>query len=116
MANSLGGRPGRGALPVSLQPAPAAIDVRALNPGRGRHRVPRPPSRSVPHNPRMSMAPVHPLTIMPVVAANLIGSLSGRLLLGRLYGVDIRTQGSGNAGGTESRFARARRLHRERRG
>jgi len=34
--------------------------------------------------------------------AYLLGSLSGSLLLGRLRGVDIRTQGSGNAGGTNA--------------
>jgi glycerol-3-phosphate acyltransferase PlsY len=34
--------------------------------------------------------------------AYLIGSVSGSLLLGRLRGVDIRTQGSGNAGGTNA--------------
>ncbi len=34
--------------------------------------------------------------------AYLAGSLSGALLLGRLYGVDIRTQGSGNAGGSNA--------------
>ena len=32
----------------------------------------------------------------------LLGSLSGSLLLGRLRGVDIRTLGSGNAGGTNA--------------
>lgn len=37
-----------------------------------------------------------------LLAAYLIGSLSGSLLLGRLRGVDIRTQGSGNAGGTNA--------------
>ena len=36
------------------------------------------------------------------LAAYLIGSLSGSLLLGKLRGVDIRTQGSGNAGGTNA--------------
>ena len=36
------------------------------------------------------------------LAAYLLGSLSGSLLLGRLRGVDIRTQGSGNAGGTNA--------------
>lgn len=36
------------------------------------------------------------------VAAYLLGSVSGSLLLGRLRGVDIRTQGSGNAGGTNA--------------
>jgi len=35
-----------------------------------------------------------------LLVAYLLGSLSGSLLLGRLRGVDIRTQGSGNAGGT----------------
>ena len=37
-----------------------------------------------------------------IVAAYLLGSLSGSLLLGRLRGVDIRTLGSGNAGGTNA--------------
>jgi glycerol-3-phosphate acyltransferase PlsY len=37
-----------------------------------------------------------------VTAAYLLGSLSGSLLLGRLRGVDIRTMGSGNAGGTNA--------------
>ena len=37
-----------------------------------------------------------------VLGAYLLGSLSGSLLLGRLRGVDIRTQGSGNAGGTNA--------------
>lgn len=37
-----------------------------------------------------------------VLAAYLLGSLSGSLLLGKLRGVDIRTQGSGNAGGTNA--------------
>jgi glycerol-3-phosphate acyltransferase PlsY len=34
--------------------------------------------------------------------AYLLGSVIGSLLLGRLRGVDIRTQGSGNAGGTNA--------------
>lgn len=37
-----------------------------------------------------------------VVVAYLLGSLSGSLLLGRWRGVDIRTRGSGNAGGTNA--------------
>ena len=37
-----------------------------------------------------------------VLLAYLLGSLSGSLLLGRLRGVDIRRQGSGNAGGTNA--------------
>ena len=37
-----------------------------------------------------------------VIVAYLLGSLNGALLLGRLRGVDIRTQGSGNAGGTNA--------------
>jgi len=32
----------------------------------------------------------------------LLGSISGSLVLGRLRGIDIRTQGSGNAGGTNA--------------
>ena len=37
-----------------------------------------------------------------LLGAYLLGSLSGSLLLGRLRGVDIRTLGSGNAGGTNA--------------
>jgi acyl phosphate:glycerol-3-phosphate acyltransferase len=37
-----------------------------------------------------------------VVVAYLIGAVSGSLLLGKLRGVDIRTQGSGNAGSTNA--------------
>ena len=37
-----------------------------------------------------------------LLLAYLLGSLSGSLLLGRLRGVDIRTMGSGNAGGTNA--------------
>jgi acyl phosphate:glycerol-3-phosphate acyltransferase len=37
-----------------------------------------------------------------ILIAYLLGSLSGSLLLGKLRGVDIRTQGSGNAGGTNA--------------
>lgn len=37
-----------------------------------------------------------------ILIAYLLGSLSGSLLLGRLRGVDIRTLGSGNAGGTNA--------------
>lgn len=39
---------------------------------------------------------------MLILVAYLLGSLSGSLLLGKLRGVDIRTQGSGNAGGTNA--------------
>ena len=37
-----------------------------------------------------------------IVLGYLLGSVSGSLLLGRLRGVDIRAQGSGNAGGTNA--------------
>lgn len=37
-----------------------------------------------------------------LLAAYLLGSLSGSLLLGRLRGVDVRKLGSGNAGGTNA--------------
>jgi glycerol-3-phosphate acyltransferase PlsY len=40
--------------------------------------------------------------IVTVVACYLLGSLSGSLLVGKLRGVDIREQGSGNAGGTNA--------------
>jgi glycerol-3-phosphate acyltransferase PlsY len=46
-----------------------------------------------------------PLTLtaaLVLIAAYLLGSLSGSLLLGRLRGVDIREHGSGNAGGTNA--------------
>jgi glycerol-3-phosphate acyltransferase PlsY len=39
---------------------------------------------------------------LKLLVAYLLGSLSGSLLLGRLRGVDIRNQGSGNAGGTNA--------------
>lgn len=42
------------------------------------------------------------MNLILVVVAYLLGSLSGSLLLGRLRGVDIRTMGSGNAGGTNA--------------
>ena len=43
------------------------------------------------------------LTVISLILiAYLLGSLSGSLLLGKLRGVDIRTQGSGNAGGTNA--------------
>lgn len=42
------------------------------------------------------------LIVGKLVFAYLLGSVSGSLLLGRLRGVDIRTLGSGNAGGTNA--------------
>lgn len=42
------------------------------------------------------------LIVLILLAAYLLGSLSGSLLLGRLRGVDIRRLGSGNAGGTNA--------------
>ncbi|MET0582476.1 MAG: glycerol-3-phosphate 1-O-acyltransferase PlsY [Pseudoxanthomonas sp.] len=46
--------------------------------------------------------PALALSFVLIFAAYLLGSLSGSLLLGRWRGVDIRTQGSGNAGGTNA--------------
>jgi acyl phosphate:glycerol-3-phosphate acyltransferase len=43
-----------------------------------------------------------PLLIAAIVLSYLLGSLSGSLLIGRVRGVDIRHQGSGNAGGTNA--------------
>jgi len=40
--------------------------------------------------------------VATIVVAYLIGSVSGSLLIGRFKGVDIRRQGSGNAGGTNA--------------
>lgn len=39
---------------------------------------------------------------LQLVVAYLLGSVNGSLVLGRWRGVDIRTQGSGNAGGTNA--------------
>ena len=39
---------------------------------------------------------------LKVLISYLLGSVNGSLLLGRLRGVDIRTMGSGNAGGTNA--------------
>ena len=46
--------------------------------------------------------PAPAVAVALIVLAYLLGSLSGSLLLGRWRGVDIRTQGSGNAGGTNA--------------
>jgi glycerol-3-phosphate acyltransferase PlsY len=40
--------------------------------------------------------------IIKIILSYLLGSISGSLLLGRLKKVDIRAQGSGNAGGTNA--------------
>jgi glycerol-3-phosphate acyltransferase PlsY len=43
------------------------------------------------------------VSVVAIVAAYLLGSVSGALLVGRLRGgIDIRTLGSGNAGGTNA--------------
>ncbi len=39
---------------------------------------------------------------LKVLISYLLGSINGSLVLGRLRGIDIRTQGSGNAGGTNA--------------
>jgi len=41
-------------------------------------------------------------SMLEILLSYLLGSLNGSLLLGRLSGVDIRTQGSRNAGGTNA--------------
>lgn len=41
-------------------------------------------------------------SVLAILAAYLLGSVSGSLVLGRLRQVDIREQGSGNAGGTNA--------------
>lgn len=40
--------------------------------------------------------------LVRMLVAYLLGSVNGALLIGRFRGVDIRTQGSGNAGGTNA--------------
>jgi glycerol-3-phosphate acyltransferase PlsY len=42
------------------------------------------------------------MTLLALTLAYLLGSISGSLLLGRVVGIDIRTRGSGNAGGTNA--------------
>nr|HPG93295.1 glycerol-3-phosphate acyltransferase [Dokdonella sp.] len=42
------------------------------------------------------------IVLAKLLLAYLLGSLSGSLLVGGLRGIDIRTQGSGNAGGTNA--------------
>ena len=42
------------------------------------------------------------IIVVKLLLAYVIGSISGSLILGRMRGVDIRTQGSGNAGGTNA--------------
>lgn len=42
------------------------------------------------------------MTLIVLLGAYLLGSVSGSLLLGRWRGVDVRTLGSGNAGGTNA--------------
>lgn len=52
--------------------------------------------------PILSLAVPEPRSLALLAAAYAIGSVSGSLTLGKLRGVDIRTQGSGNAGGTNA--------------
>jgi glycerol-3-phosphate acyltransferase PlsY len=42
------------------------------------------------------------LVVLKIIAAYLLGSINGSLVLGRSMGVDIREEGSGNAGGTNA--------------
>lgn len=46
--------------------------------------------------------PAHLIPILVLVAAYLLGSVSGGVVLGRLRGFDIREHGTGNAGGTNA--------------
>ena len=48
------------------------------------------------------MSDIFVCELVILVLAYLLGSISGSLLLGRFRGVDIRKQGSGNAGGTNA--------------
>ena len=40
--------------------------------------------------------------IINIILSYLLGSISGSMILGKIKGVDIRTMGSGNAGGTNA--------------
>ena len=42
------------------------------------------------------------VAILKIVVSYLLGSVNGSLVLGRFIGADIRTEGSGNAGGTNA--------------
>ena len=57
----------------------------------------------------MTITTLAGLTLL-IIAAYLLGSLSGSLLLGRVYRLDIRQSGSGNAGGTNALRARGWRF------
>lgn len=48
------------------------------------------------------MSDIFTFDLVILIVAYLLGSISGSLLLGRFRGVDIRKQGSGNAGGTNA--------------
>ena len=43
-----------------------------------------------------------PLISLPIILSYLMGSISGSLILGKIKNIDIRTMGSGNAGGTNA--------------
>ena len=62
------------------------------------------PSQSSPDSIRTVLTTLPPalVTALVLLLAYLLGSLSGSLMLGRLRGVDVRTLGSGNAGGTNA--------------
>jgi len=40
--------------------------------------------------------------LLNIIISYLLGSISGSMVLGKVYGLDIRTMGSGNAGGTNA--------------
>ena len=40
--------------------------------------------------------------IIPVIAAYLLGNISPSIILGKLHGIDIKKEGSGNAGTTNA--------------
>ena len=42
------------------------------------------------------------IQIIPIILSYLLGSISGSMVLGKLKKIDIRTMGSGNAGGTNA--------------
>ena len=62
------------------------------------------PSQFLPDSIRTVLTTLPPalVTALVLLLAYLLGSLSGSLMLGRLRGVDVRTLGSGNAGGTNA--------------
>jgi glycerol-3-phosphate acyltransferase PlsY len=52
---------------------------------------------------QLNTMPINILWLIPIaIAAYFVGNINPSILLGRLYGVDVRSEGSGNAGTTNA--------------